>query len=66
MKTQLDRRIFLGAAGASVVALPGKTGRAAPNDPVRAAVIGLRSRGLDHARLLRLQSKQVSPMNQVT
>jgi predicted dehydrogenase len=51
MKTQLDRRKFLGAAAAGLVVLPGRSGRAAaPSERVRVAVIGLRNRGLDHAR----------------
>ena len=51
MTTQLDRRTFLGAAGAGLIVLPASTGRAAPSERVRVAVIGLRSRGTDHARL---------------
>jgi predicted dehydrogenase len=45
----LGRRAFLGAA-AGLAALPA-AGRAAANDRVRIAVIGLRSRGLDHLKM---------------
>ena len=51
MTNLLDRRRFLGAAGAGLVMLPSRSGRAAPSDRVRVAVIGLRNRGTDHARL---------------
>jgi predicted dehydrogenase len=51
MKNQLDRRLFLGAAGAGLVALPGLSGRAAASERVRVAVIGLRNRGTDLVRL---------------
>ena len=51
MKTQLERRSFLGAAGAGLLVLPGRSGLAAASERVRVAVIGLRSRGTDHARL---------------
>jgi predicted dehydrogenase len=51
MTNLLDRRRFLGAAGAGLVVLPSRSGRAAPSDRVRVAVIGLRNRGTDHARL---------------
>ena len=47
----VKRRTFLGAAGAGLLVLPSRSGRAAPSDRVRVAVIGLRSRGLDHAKL---------------
>jgi predicted dehydrogenase len=56
MQTQLDRRMFLGAAGAGLVVLEGRKGRAAPSERVRVAVIGLRSRGTDHARLFAANS----------
>ena len=46
----MRRRAFLGAAGAGFVALPA-SGRAAAGERVRVAVIGLRSRGLDHLKL---------------
>src|ERR1700733_11850623 len=51
MHRQIDRRTFL--AGASVGSLAGSArgGTAAANERVRVAVIGLRSRGTDHARL---------------
>jgi hypothetical protein len=48
---QLDRRSFLSISGASLVALPGRTAQAAASERVRVAVIGLRSRGTDHANL---------------
>ena len=47
----VNRRTFLGAASAGLLVLPARTGRAAPSERVRIAVIGLRSRGLDHTRL---------------
>ncbi len=47
----INRRTFLGAASAGLLVLPARTGRAAPSERVRIAVIGLRSRGLDHTRL---------------
>jgi predicted dehydrogenase len=51
MNFQLDRRLFLGAAGTSLLVLPGRTGRAAASERVRVAVIGLRNRGMDLVRL---------------
>ena len=51
MKNQLDRRLFLGAAGAGLVVLPGRSGRATASERVRVAVIGLRNRGTDLVRL---------------
>ncbi len=51
MKTQWSRRMFLGGAGAGLIVLPGRSVRAAASERVRVAVIGLRSRGTDHARL---------------
>jgi predicted dehydrogenase len=51
MKTQIERRTFLGAAGAGLTVLSGRFARAAASERVRVAVIGLRSRGTDHARL---------------
>ena len=51
MKTQLDRRVFLGSAAAGLLVVPGRSGRAAPSERVRVAVIGLRSRGTDHVRM---------------
>jgi predicted dehydrogenase len=50
LKNQLDRRLFLGAAGAGLVVLPGRSGRAAASERVRVAVIGLRNRGTDLVR----------------
>jgi predicted dehydrogenase len=50
MRTRSDRRAFLGAAGTGLLFL-GSQGRAAPSERVRVAVIGLRNRGTDHARL---------------
>jgi predicted dehydrogenase len=47
----IDRRSFLGVAGTGLVILPGRTGRAAASERVRVAVIGMRSRGTDHANL---------------
>ena len=47
----IRRRAFLGAAGAALTVLPGRDGRAAPSERVRVGVIGLRSRGTDHARM---------------
>jgi predicted dehydrogenase len=46
-----DRRSFLTFSGAGLMALPGRTIRAAASERVRVAVIGLRSRGTDHANL---------------
>src|SRR5438874_1257887 len=51
MGTPFTRRTFLGAAGTSLLVLPASSGRAAASDRVRVAVIGLRSRGSDHAKL---------------
>jgi predicted dehydrogenase len=51
MKSQYDRRMFLGTAASGLLVLPGRSGRAAPSERVRIAVIGLRSRGFDHAKL---------------
>jgi predicted dehydrogenase len=51
MKTQINRRTFIGGAGAGLLALPSGSGRAAPSERVRVAVIGLRNRGSDHAKL---------------
>jgi predicted dehydrogenase len=51
MNIQSNRRSFLGGAGASLLVLPGRSGRAAASERVRVAVIGLRNRGTDHARL---------------
>jgi acyl dehydratase len=51
MKTQLERRTFLGAAGAGLLVLPGRSDLAAASERVRVAVIGLRTRGSVHARL---------------
>ena len=51
MKVQSTRRTLLGAAGTSLLVFPARPGRAAPSDRVRVAVIGLRSRGTDHAKL---------------
>jgi predicted dehydrogenase len=48
--TGLNRRGFLGAAGAAPFLLA-RSGRAAASERVRVAVIGLRNRGTDHARL---------------
>ncbi|WP_435010964.1 Gfo/Idh/MocA family protein [Tundrisphaera lichenicola] len=48
--TGIDRRTFLGAAGAA--ALAGRIARSAPaSERLRVAVVGLRSRGTDLARL---------------
>ena len=47
----VDRRTFLGAAGAGLLVLPGRSGRAAASERVRIAVIGLRNRGTDHAQM---------------
>jgi predicted dehydrogenase len=51
MKTTLDRRMFLGAAGAGLIVVPARTGRAGASERVRVAVIGLRNRGTDLVRL---------------
>src|SRR5438876_792445 len=51
MSVQLDRRTFLGATATGLLVLPAQSGRAAPSERVRVAVIGLRSRGYDHAKL---------------
>jgi predicted dehydrogenase len=51
MTMPLNRRAFLGAAGTGLLVLPSRSGRAAPSERVRIAVIGLRSRGSDHAKL---------------
>ena len=50
MKSQLDRRLFIGTAGTSLLVLPGRSGQAAASERVRIAVIGLRNRGTDLAR----------------
>jgi predicted dehydrogenase len=47
----VNRRTFLGASGAGLIVLSGTAGQAAPSERVRLAVIGLRSRGLDHAKM---------------
>src|SRR5262245_20553873 len=46
-----NRRTFLGAAGTGFVIARSGSARAAPGERVRVAVIGLRSRGYDHAGL---------------
>jgi hypothetical protein len=51
MQSQLDGRLFMGAAGTSLLVLLGRSGRAAASERVRVAVIGLRNRGTDLARL---------------
>ena len=51
MKTHFNRRMFIGTAGAGVLVVPGRSGRAAPSERVRIAVIGLRNRGTDLTRL---------------
>src|ERR1700679_4282393 len=51
MKTQLNRRLFLGAVGTAVIGPAGRASRAAASERVRVAVIGLRNRGTDLARL---------------
>ena len=51
MKPQLDRRLFLGVAGAAFIGPAGGTSRAAASERVRVAVIGLRNRGTDLVRL---------------
>jgi predicted dehydrogenase len=51
MKALLDRRAFLGGTGAGLLVFPARSGWAAPSERVRVAVIGLRNRGIDHARL---------------
>jgi predicted dehydrogenase len=56
MKTQLGRRLFLGAASAGLVVLGGRAGRAAASERVRVAVIGLRNRGTDLVRLFAASS----------
>ncbi|MFO0909603.1 MAG: Gfo/Idh/MocA family oxidoreductase [Isosphaeraceae bacterium] len=50
--TGIDRRTFLAAGAAGLVAAtgPARSGRAAPADRVRIAVIGVRGRGADLAR----------------
>ncbi|MGO9467376.1 MAG: Gfo/Idh/MocA family protein [Isosphaeraceae bacterium] len=56
MKTRLTRRIFLGAAGAGLTALPARSAKAVPSERVRVAVIGLRNRGTDLSRLFAANS----------
>ena len=51
MKTHFNRRMFMGTAGAGVLVVPGRSGRAAPSERVRIAVIGLRNRGTDLTRM---------------
>jgi predicted dehydrogenase len=51
MKTRLTRRFFLGAAGAGLALRQVPSGKAAPSEQVRVAVIGLRNRGTDLTRL---------------
>jgi predicted dehydrogenase len=51
MSTPHDRREFLSAAAAGLLALPGRSSRAAASERVRIAVIGLRNRGIDHAQM---------------
>jgi Oxidoreductase family, C-terminal alpha/beta domain len=51
MTISSDRRTFLGAAGFGLLVLRSRSGRAVASERVRVAVIGLRSRGHDHARL---------------
>jgi len=50
MKTHVNRRTFIGAAGAGVLVHTGRSGRAEPSERVRVAVIGLRNRGTDLTR----------------
>ena len=51
MKTNVDRRLFMSTAGAGLLALPGRPVRAAASARVRIAVIGVRNRGTDLARM---------------
>jgi predicted dehydrogenase len=51
MTMPFNRRTFLGGASASLLVLPFRSDRAAPSERVRVAVIGLRNRGTDHAKL---------------
>jgi predicted dehydrogenase len=46
-----NRRTFIGAGAAGLSLVLGRSGRAAPSERVRVAVIGLRNRGYDHAKL---------------
>ena len=49
MHTRIDRRTFIGAAAAGLTVLPA---RAPPSEQrCGVAVIGLRNRGVDHAKL---------------
>jgi predicted dehydrogenase len=49
--TSTHRRTFLTTAAAGLAVLPVRGGAAAPSERVRVAVIGVRSRGSDHAQL---------------
>ena len=51
MRARPNRRTFIGAGAAGLSSGAGRSGRAAPDERVRVAVIGLRSRGYDHAKL---------------
>ncbi len=51
MTKSLNRRTFLSAAGTGLLVLPSRSGRAAASERVRVGVIGLRSRGHDHAKM---------------
>jgi predicted dehydrogenase len=49
--TRFNRRSLLGTAVAGLIVVPHREGRAAPSERVRTAVIGVRSRGADHAQM---------------
>ncbi len=51
MQSRHDRRTFIATTAAGLSVLPGRSGRAAPSERVRVAVIGLRNRGVDHATM---------------
>ena len=51
MSSHLDRRTFVGATLAGMIGFPPLTSQAAASERVRVAVIGLRNRGTDLARL---------------
>ena len=51
MRESCNRRTFIGAGAVAVSLIGGRPARAAASERVRVAVIGLRNRGTEHARM---------------
>ena len=51
MRGHHNRRTFISAGAAGLALVASRSSRAAPSERVRVAVIGLRNRGTDHARM---------------